>query len=298
MKRSLSILIPMYNADPRLMARELCHQAQMIRDLDYEMIVVDDCSTDTDVMERCQEIGQWPHCRFMALEENIGRARIRNLLASLASKEWLLFLDCDMQLPGDQFLHNYLVSKGEEVVDGGFGVVENLAMARCNLRYIYEWNALPHHTFEQRSSNPYRSFRTTNFMIRRDLMLNHPFDERFLHYGFEDVLFGKELKKAGIDICHIDNPMMLADLEPNDVFTAKTEEALRTLSQFRNELRGYSQLLTVVEGIHIAPVRWLICLWHWLFGRLERRNLCGKHPSLLIFKLYKLGYFLTLNTQQ
>ena len=86
MKKELSILIPMYNADPRPMVRELCRQAQVVKDLDYELIVVDDGSSDTALVEQCREIGSWPCCRFMALGENIGRARIRNLLCSMAQK--------------------------------------------------------------------------------------------------------------------------------------------------------------------------------------------------------------------
>jgi hypothetical protein len=41
-------------------------------------------------------------------------------------------------------------------------------------------------------------------------------------------------------------------------------------------------------------VRGFIRLWHRLFGALERRNLCSNHPSLNVFKLYKLGYYLSL----
>ena len=71
MRKELSILIPMYNADPRPTVKELCRQAQTIRGLDYELIVIDDGSTDTALVAQCWEISQWTNCRFMALEENI-----------------------------------------------------------------------------------------------------------------------------------------------------------------------------------------------------------------------------------
>jgi hypothetical protein len=115
-----------------------------------------------------------------------------------------------------------------------------------------------------------------------------------VHYGYEDVLFGKELKRCRVGISHIDNPTVLTDLESNAVFVAKTEESLRTLHTFRSELRGYSRLLTFVEGIHIGAIRYGLRLWHALFGSLERRNLCGSRPCLRVFKLYKLGYYLSL----
>ena len=92
------------------------------------------------------------------------------------------------------------------------------------------------------------------------------------------------------------NPTGFFTFEDNPHFVAKTEEGLRTLHEFQADLRGYSQMLTFVDGIHIAPVKWVIRLWHRLFGRLERRRLCGDHPSLRTFKLYKLGYFLSLKS--
>ena len=121
-----------------------------------------------------------------------------------------------------------------------------------------------------------------------------PFDERFRRYGYEDVLFGKRLKQGGISITHIENPLGFNTFEPNQQFLRKTEEALTTLHDFRDDLRGYSQMLTLAEGIHVGLVRWLIRLWHRLIGPMERRNLCGRHPNLTVFKLYKIGYYLSI----
>jgi hypothetical protein len=95
---------------------------------------------------------------------------------------------------------------------------------------------------------------------------------------------------------HIHNPVSFSIFESNSQFMLKTEEGLRTLHQLRNDLRGYSRLLTLVSGIHIPLILSLIRLWHRLFGKAERRNLCSSHPSLLVFKLYRLGYFLRLSS--
>ncbi len=301
MKKELSILIPVYNYDCTSLVQGLCRQLDLLarqEEVCAEIVVAEDGSTDEAAIAPNRQIAQWPSCRYMERKANVGRAAIRNFLAQMARYDWLLFLDCDMQLPGEDFLKRYLQSEGTDIIDGGFGVVRNDQLNGKNLRYTYEWCEQERHGVDQRRNNPYRSFRTTNFMIRRDIMLAHPFDERFRHYGYEDVLFGKTMKQNGVRIEHIDNPMMLEDVESNEVFMAKTEEAMRTLHDKRQLLRGYSQLLTVVDDIHIAPVRWLIRLWHWLFGRLERRNLCGRHPSLRIFKLYKLGYFLSITNKQ
>lgn len=291
MKKELSILIPVYNGDCRQQVSELARQAQAVEGLDYEIIVADDGSTDAASVERCREVEQLPHCRFIARQENVGRAAIRNFLAREAKSQWLLFMDCDMAIPNDGFLRRYLEDDFAQIAYGGYQIGNG---ENSNLRYLYEKKNLPQHSVEQRRKRPFMHFHTCNFVVQREVILAHPFDERFRHYGYEDVLWGKQLRRAGIKIDHLDNPAGFFTFEDNAHFVAKTEEGLRTLYKFRNDLRGYSQLITFVENIHLPPVRWAICLWHRLLGPLERRNLCGKHPNLKVFALYKLGYYLSL----
>ena len=291
MKHELSILIPTYNGDCFDQVNALSRQAEAVGGLNYEIIVADDGSTDPAAVERCRRVEELPYCRFITCNINRGRAAMRNFLAREARFNWLLFMDCDMAIPDGRFLMNYLECEAESVVYGGYVVGEG--EASC-LRYIYEKTNEPLQRAECRRQRPYQHFHTCNFMVSRQVMLAHPFDERFRHYGYEDVLFGKQLRLAQIPIEHIDNPAGFFTFEDNAHFVAKTEEGLRTLHEFRSDLRGYSQLLTFVDGIHIAPVRWVIRLWHWLFGRIERRCLCGPHPTLRLLKIYKLGYYLSL----
>lgn len=291
MKHELSIVIPTYNDICLELVRSLSLQAETLQGLAYEIIVADDGSTLQQCIEANRAINDLPHCRYMIRGNNQGRAAIRNFLAREARYEWLLFLDGDMTIRRENFLNRYLQSPATEVVYGGYVVGDGPA---SNLRYRYEKAAEPDHTAEQRSKQPYRDFHTANFLIRRDLMLSHPFDERFQHYGYEDVLLGKQLRKAGINITHIDNPVGFDTFEDNPHFVSKTEEGLRTLYEFREELRGYNTLLTLANGIHLDFSKAVIRFWHRLFGPLERRMLCSSHPHLTVFKVYKLGYFLSL----
>lgn len=289
---ALSILIPTYNDTCAKLVDALRQQAEQVG-IVYEILVADDGSTHEDVIRENSEISQWPHCQYLRQPENIGRAAIRNYLAQTAQYEHLLFIDSDMTLVRADYLSKYVSTDGAGVVDGGVIIGGDADALKGNLRYQYEKTAEQEHTVEIRQQNPYRDFHTANFLIRRDLMLTHPFDERFRHYGYEDVLFGKQLRADRITITHIDNPMGFSTFENNPDFVAKTEEGLQTLSQFRDELRGYSRMLTFVDGIHIPLIVSLIRLTHRLFGSLIRRNLCGTHPNLRLFGLYKLGYFLT-----
>lgn len=295
MKRNeISILIPVYNYSCLPLVQELQRQAANMG-IQYEIIVADDGSTQQETVASNSAISALPSCRFIRREVNVGRSAIRNFLTQQSSYQWLLFLDCDMEVPDSQFLERYIEATDGDVVDGGIAIGGDRQQWKQNLRYRYELNCAPQHTAQERAKHPYRSFRTTNFMAKREVMLGHPFDERFLHYGYEDVLFGKQLRQSGLTILHIDNPLLLTDYEPNPVFVDKTEESLRTLHQFRCDLKGYSSLLTFIEGIHLPIITALFKVSHSLFGRLERWCLCSNHPNLMIFKLYKIGYYLHIN---
>ena len=147
-----------------------------------------------------------------------------------------------------------------------------------NLKYRYEQQFLAKHPVKKRMQQPYASFRTTNFMVRRDLLLAYPFDETFHEYGYEDTLFGKQLKEHGATLIHLDNAATIADYEDNATFVAKTEESLL---QTANKLKS----------LHLLP---LIAFVFGLFKGLLHKNLCSNSPSVFLFNVYKLGYYIHL----
>jgi glycosyltransferase involved in cell wall biosynthesis len=300
MKQELSILIPTYNGDCRQQVAELGRQAEAIDGLRYEIIVADDGSPDRHFVDLCSEVSALPHCRFIDRKENRGRAAIRNFLAREAIHEWLLFMDCDMTIVSETFVKDYLDADVPDVAYGGY--VVGTGDSSC-LRYIYERKCASMHLAEERRKRPFMHFHTSNFMVRREVMLCHPFDERFRHYGYEDVLWGKMLREAGIEIVHLDNPAGFFTYEDNAHFVSKTEEGLRTLHQFRTELRGYSQMISFTDKYRLADDSPKQCnhlllhalrLLYRLCVPLMRRNLCGNRPSLRIFKIYKLLYFVSI----
>lgn len=288
----ISILIPTFNDDCTALAKALGHQAEAIRGLEWELIVADDASTDASVVEANRAIGLLPHCRVVRRKQNVGRARIRNVLAEEARGEWLLYIDGDGKVVLDDYLRRFLDVIGQ--FDACYGGYRMMPGPPDNLRWRYERAAAPRHSAGQRARHPYQSFNISNLLIRRELMTAHPLDARFTRYGYEDVLLGKQLQCAGIVMGHIDAPIGFFDYEPNDRFVAKTEEGLRTLHAFRDELRGFSTLLATSERMG-APLRWAFRRMFRLMQKRWRSNLCGTSPSLFLFKCYKLGYFLSLS---
>ncbi len=290
MSKQLSILIPTFNDDCCQLVIELRRQAEACEDLNFEIIVADDGSTKQDVIDTHEQINTWEYCRFIRKEINIGRAAIRNYLATLAHYPWLLYIDSDMSVIRNDFIRSYVATPLDGIKYGGYKVIGN---DRSNLRNTYEHVFAEKHTVEQRKREPFAHFHTSNFMILKHLMEQFPFDERFRYYGYEDDIFGKIMQENHVPIEHIDNPIGFSRFESNEEFLRKTEEGLRTLFKFRDELTGCSQLLNIANRIEKWKLACMVRTFHHLFHRLEYRQLCSTSPSLFVFKLYKLGYFMT-----
>ena len=302
----LSILLPSYNNVCVSLVQVLQRQADALRGkLDkpfrYEIIVADDGSTDAACINANRVIGDMLHCRYLRMEQNVGRAQIRNVLISESRGDYVLLIDSDLFLCDDNYLYKYATSTADVVYGGtriggeGFAMVDNEANTenlKGNLRYIYEKKAEPSHRATFRQLRPNQEISVCNLYARRDIMEAHPFDSRFKAYGYEDVLFGKRLAESGIEVTHIDNPVLINEFEPNSVFVKKTEEAILTLCRFEQDLEGYSNLKTKVTTLGRYIPLSLFRLWHRIMKNKEKRNLTGSKPSLLLFKLYKLGFFL------
>lgn len=302
----LSILLPSYNNVCVSLVQALQRQADALwgkldKPFRYEIIVADDGSTDAACIDANRVIGDMLHCRYLRMEQNVGRAQIRNVLISESSGDYVLLIDSDLFLCDDNYLYKYATSTADVVYGGtriggeGLVMVDNEANTenlKGNLRYIYEKKAEPSHRAVFRQLRPNQEISVCNLYARRDIMEAHPFDSRFKAYGYEDVLFGKRLAESGIEVTHIDNPVLINEFEPNSVFVKKTEEAILTLCRFEQDLEGYSNLKTKVTTLGRYIPLSLFRLWHRIMKNKEKRNLTGSKPSLLLFKLYKLGFFL------
>lgn len=302
----LSILLPSYNNVCVSLVQALQRQADALwgkldKPFRYEIIVADDGSTDAARIDANRVIGDMLHCRYLRMEQNVGRAQIRNVLISESRGDYVLLIDSDLFLCDDNYLYKYATSTADVVYGGtriggeGLAMVDNEANTenlKGNLRYIYEKKAEPSHRAVFRQLRPNQEISVCNLYARRDIMEAHPFDSRFKAYGYEDVLFGKRLAESGIEVTHIDNPVLINEFEPNSVFVKKTEEAILTLCRFEQDLEGYSNLKTKVTTLGRYIPLSLFRLWHRIMKNKEKRNLTGSKPSLLLFKLYKLGFFL------
>lgn len=295
MINELSILLPTYNNVCVTLVKTLQEQAMAIDGLHFEIIVADDGSTDTSAVGTNQIISQLENCRYIVRSENVGRAAIRNFLASQAIYDSLLFVDSDLHVDNPLFLYNYVNFSNGEVVVGGLKIGGNPKEWGSNLRYKYEKACEGEHDYQHRTDKGDKEFRTTNFLISKRVLAVCPFDENFRFYGYEDVLLGKTIAAKGYKISHIDNPILLDDFDTNAEFLHKTEEACRTLHQFRHQLKGYARLLCYADRLrkfHLYP---LCHMLFRVFHKPMRSILIGNRPSMFLFNLYKLLYYIQLS---
>jgi len=290
----LSILIPIYNCQCSKLVNDL-HEQGVLNNIDFEIVCLDDKS-DQEYIEANKNLGELEHVVYELLEENIGRARIRNLLAAKAKYNSLLFIDCDMAVDTDDFLTRYI-----EGIDGPGAVIGGVAyeLVVPNPEYILRWTygrERESNSMEIRAKRPYASFMTGVFLIDKSSFDAIKFDESITRYGHEDTLFGAELKQQGIAVKHINNPLIHQGLEVNSAFVSKTEEAIQTLAELvqsgkiRNDVKLY-RVYKTLKAFYLTGLfanRFKARKERWL------ENLYSSNPDLKYFDMYRLGYLCTL----
>lgn len=290
--RMLSILIPTKDYDCHILIEELHRQGESLG-LPYEIIIGEDGTAEENLRQNTMA-DSLTHCRRIIKKTNIGRAAIRNLLARESRYPNLIFIDCDAVVEKDDFLRLYADAlKDYDVVCGALYHANEQPNDECSLRYRYEKEADKQRDAVTRSKAPYDKFTTFNFAIKKDIFTSILFNESITRYGYEDALFGKELKRRGIPIGHIDNKLLHSGLESNAVFLAKSEQALATLLTIEDRMESTPLLATLrkMRALHLENI--FMIYWN-LRKKSLRRNLLGRKPSLLKFKIYKLGYYISL----
>ncbi len=287
----LSILIPVYNFDIRKFISQLCEQAEK-EDITYEIIVADD-NSDKYFAEINKEIENLPNVKYILLDKNIGRSKIRNFLAEKAKYEYLLFADCDMLISGKNFIRNYLKSiKKNDVIIGGIEYQTNKpGNSDKYLRWHYgrKREALPP---QIRNKKPYSSFMSGNFLIPAEIFNKIKFNENITEYGHEDTLFGIELKRRNFKILHIDNVLMHIGLEDAAIFINKTKISIKNLI-YISEKYKYPEFYENIKLLKVRKkLKFLKPVIFTVFKISEKmilKNLYGKKPSLILFDLFKIG---------
>ncbi len=291
----ISFCIPIYNCDVSMLVAELGRQASLLQDCPYEIILIDDLSEECK--EKNNELRNIHAVQYIELDQNVGRARIRNLFLNYAKFDYLLFLDCDSVIISSDFVRRYYaeVIGKNNVVCGGRVYPEDPGPGYRKLHWKYGLfkESMP---ADIRSSDPNKSFMTNNFLIRKAILGQIRFDERITKYGHEDTLYGYHLSKLGIRIKHIDNPVLHGSLEDAPSFVEKTETGIINLIRivnFLDDKTGFIESVKILKYHHgIRPKGLLVMakpLFYVLCPLIKYLLLSGL-ASLTLLDFYKFGY--------
>jgi glycosyltransferase involved in cell wall biosynthesis len=192
-----SVVIPTYNRLPILQKCLKALENQHLRHdylKDYEVVVVDDGSTDGTLDWIAAHTQELPHVRTLA-QNHAGPAAARNLGVAEAKGDWIIFIDSDLVVTA-----NFLQTHAEALVTG----IKKLGSDRL---FTYGW-VINTGNFDDPTSESYKItdfsaayFATGNVAIARKwLEAAGMFDTSFQEYGWEDLELGVRLKKLGLKL--------------------------------------------------------------------------------------------------
>jgi len=295
----LSILIPTYNYNIFPLVTILNREALTLG-IDFEITCLDDGSKEFHFENN--EINSLNNCTYTILKKNIGRSAIRNSLAKNAKFENLLFLDADVMPIDETFISNYLqyIRYDYEVIYGGILYQKSKPKLNERLRWTY---GISRESLDanQRNQNNYISFLTLNFLIKKVVFKTVNFNESIPNLRHEDTLFSFNLKQNQIPVKHIDNPVYHLGLESSTIFLKKSEESLIGLKYLVNNNlinKNYVRLSTVYCKLKKTRLH---TIFLFLFNKIEFlviKQITGKNPSLFLFDLYRLAYYIQINSKK
>lgn len=291
----LSILIPVYNYEAFPLVCEVQAQATKAG-IAFEILCFDDASTQRYTNN--DKINELPHARYEVLETNIGRSKIRNLLAKTSRYHWLLFLDTDVLPKNKKLIATYLpyLDSEPKVVNGGI-LYQTI---RPDKRRVFRWlygskrEAL---SAKRRRKNPYLSLLTLNFAIHKSIFEKVAFNEEIPNLRHEDTLFSHDLMRAQVPIIHIKNPVYHLGIDVFETAIRKENEsliALKFLTDHKLLTPDYLRISKLFDRLKRLHLVGLFAVMHRATQSLLLANLSSAYPSLRIFDLYRIGYLCNL----
>ncbi|HEY6102773.1 MAG TPA: glycosyltransferase [bacterium] len=193
----ISVVIPTYNSRDLLMETLRVLLAQDYAADRYEIIVVDDGSTDGSDEAVRQLDG--PVRLVYERRENQGRGAARNAGARLARSPVLLFLDADVR-PASGFLSGHL---RHHLAHHRTGVQGRTLQEPQTLTttFMRATNLLPDFTIRRRDALSPLHVITRNFSVTAEAFWEvGGFDESFVGYGWEDIELAMRLQEAGVTL--------------------------------------------------------------------------------------------------
>jgi len=191
----LTVVIPTYNRLPILTKCLIALENQQLsEDKNYEVIVVDDGSTDQTLEYLTANQDKFPHVKCLS-QNHQGPAAARNLGVKAAQGEFIVFMDSDLVVT-EHFLSAHLngLKEGEK---------------REKSKQVFTYGRVVNTAnFDNPTAEPYKItdfsaayFATGNVAIAKTWLEQAGlFDTQFQLYGWEDLELGVRLKQLGLKL--------------------------------------------------------------------------------------------------
>jgi len=234
-------------------------------------------------------------CSYIKNKKNLGRTATRNSLAKKATYNLLLFLDADVLPKYDDFINRFELNLNSKykVIYGGVCYDQEKPERELILRWKYG-----HHretkSVKERLKEPY-TIVSSSLLINKEVFFENN-TSKSNTYGL-DILFSGNLLKNNILVKHIDNPVYHLGLENSTSFLNKSLEAVKSTYLLENN-NQINKDLRPLQRSYLFLKKWKVDGLFYVFIKLLNKpiksNLLSNNPSMFLFDIYRLKYFIEL----
>jgi len=236
----LSVIIPTYNRLEKLQKTLRCLAEQTLSKENFEVIVVDDGSTDgtKDFMENSfsSKDLSW---KYFSLQHG-GPGKARNLGIEKSSGDLILFCGDDTH-PAKDLLEIH--KKHHENKSGtallGIALWNEEEKTTQYMHYLAPAGPQFHYnTIKDTANAGFDHFYTCNISLAKKWLVEEKFDERFVNGAFEDIELGLRLEKKGLKIFFEKSAKVFhSHYYDEENFSSRMEKVGRAFVLFLNKYR-------------------------------------------------------------
>ena len=273
----VSVLISTYNKE-KFINKTLDSVLKQSMDMrDFELIVVDDCSTDQTVDIVSKKIDSFSNYKFIQLDQNSGTpAKPRNLSIDLSKGKYIMFIDGDDWLPEDALekLYTLLKTNKTDYATGLTKYVHSDRIARSGValsKIAYNKVDLKHFR------KSFYHLAPAGRMIKASVIKKN-------HIQFPEMIFGEDLQ-------------FFAEVFFNTKRISTTQDVVYCANRYDDNI----SLVKSEKSTHINRMKWQGEAYRHLMSKYKNNKLMPNllyriiNKDVLEAKFYKKGFIKNIN---
>ena len=273
----VSVLISTYNKE-KFINKTLDSVLKQSMDMrDFELIVVDDCSTDQTVDIVSKKIDSFSNYKFIQLDQNSGTpAKPRNLSIDLSKGKYIMFIDGDDWLPEDALekLYTLLKTNKTDYATGLTKYVHSDRIARSGValsKIAYNKVGLKHFR------KSFYHLAPAGRMIKASVIKKN-------HIQFPEMIFGEDLQ-------------FFAEVFFNTKRISTTQDVVYCANRYDDNI----SLVKSEKSTHINRMKWQGEAYRHLMSKYKNNKLMPNllyriiNKDVLEAKLYKKSFIKNIN---